>query len=477
MGSPSATRWGWRIEVRNSTAAASTLPFPSLPRTSHHAPSTRCADLKPENILIGKPAEDGTYQIKVADFGLSTLMKADEMLSTACGSPHYVAPEILTFDGGAAYDGLLSDVWSLGVLLHVMLCYKLPFEAESTQLLYKKIRQGLLPEALPQSLTPAATSLLHGMLTVEPSKRMTLVQVAQHEWPQLPASQAPLLMSQTVDAAVDTYTQRDGSETCTHHPAAPHPIPFSTPSQPLTLTPPSPSTVLSASNLFALGSEPSSSDVLGGGSRRTGNGPLRRAFTFDHLPSPDDECADLLLFEPPPSSRIGDGPQTTRSGSRSRGSSSLRTSPLHSPLHSPLRSPREPMALLSLSPQRLASASTRHSRATGGVRRLPSPRDGDYSSLNASGQESCEEHSDREHGGGNSSVEEGHSSIHSDVEANDNGVWSITTRRQQRPAVDRVAEEQIGSGGGSWGGGEGGSGGVAAEKAAAVANRVEVEAA
>ena len=404
-------------------------------------------------------------------------MKADEMLSTACGSPHYVAPEILTFDGGAAYDGLLSDVWSLGVLLHVMLCYKLPFEAESTQLLYKKIRQGLLPEALPQSLTPAATSLLHGMLTVEPSKRMTLVQVAQHEWPQLPASQAPLLMSQTVDAAVDTYTQRDGSETCTPRPAPPHPIPFSTPSQPLTLTPPSPSTVLSASNLFALGSEPSSSDVLGGGSRRTGNGPLRRAFTFDHLPSPDDECADLLLFEPPPSSRIGDGPQTTRSGSRSRGSSSLRTSPLHSPLHSPLRSPREPMALLSLSPQRLASASTRHSRATGGVRRLPSPRDGDYSSLNASGQESCEEHSDREHGGGNSSVEEGHSSIHSDVEANDNGVWSITTRRQQRPAVDRVAEEQIGSGGGSWGGGEGGSGGVAAEKAAAVANRVEVEAA
>ena len=74
-------------------------------------------------------------------------------------------------------------------------------------------------------------------------------------------------------------------------------------------------------------------------------------------------------------------------------------------------------------------------------------------------------------------MEEGHSSIHSDVEANDNGVWSITTRRQQRPAVDRVAEEQIGSGGGSWGGGEGGSGGVAAEKAAAVANRVEVEAA
>ena len=59
-------------------------------------------DLKPENILIGKRAADGTYLIKVADFGLSTLMRADQLLSTACGSPHYVAPEILTFDGGVS---------------------------------------------------------------------------------------------------------------------------------------------------------------------------------------------------------------------------------------------------------------------------------------------------------------------------------------------------------------------------------------
>ena len=69
------------------------------------------------------------------------------------------------------------DVWSLGVILHVMLCYRLPFEAESTQLLYKKIRQGL--PSLPPSLAPAAASLLHGMLAVEPSKRMTLVQAGR----------------------------------------------------------------------------------------------------------------------------------------------------------------------------------------------------------------------------------------------------------------------------------------------------------
>ena len=72
----------------------------------------------------------------------------------------------------AAYDGLVSDVWSLGVLLHVMLLYKLPFEAESTQLLYKKIRQGL--PSLPRHIMPAASALLHGMLEVVPEKRLAL---------------------------------------------------------------------------------------------------------------------------------------------------------------------------------------------------------------------------------------------------------------------------------------------------------------
>jgi len=155
-------------------------------------------DLKPENILIQR-VKDAPVVIKVADFGLSTLTQANEMLSTACGSPHYVAPEILNFEGPSLYNGRESDVWSLGVILHVMLCYRLPFEAESTQLLYKKIRQGV--PSLPSHILPAASSLLHGMLEVVPEKRLALAHVATHEWLQLEC-EIPRL-SAAVDAVVD----------------------------------------------------------------------------------------------------------------------------------------------------------------------------------------------------------------------------------------------------------------------------------
>lgn len=168
-------------------------------------------DLKPENVLIvrrlGDPPE--RYQIKVADFGLSTLMQAGELLSTSCGSPHYVAPEILDFDGTARYNGRESDVWSLGVILHVLLCYKLPFEAESTALLYKKIRLGL--ETLPARLSVAATELVHAMLEVQPDLRISLDQVMLSRWLSLEVE--PPSFSLMVHAVVDYEQAPPASDT------------------------------------------------------------------------------------------------------------------------------------------------------------------------------------------------------------------------------------------------------------------------
>lgn len=78
-------------------------------------------DLKPENVLL-----DSNGDIKVIDFGLGTILSyADEVLTVACGSPHYAAPEMLL---GGGYLGQRADMWSLGVCLYAMVCGCLPFD-------------------------------------------------------------------------------------------------------------------------------------------------------------------------------------------------------------------------------------------------------------------------------------------------------------------------------------------------------------
>jgi 5'-AMP-activated protein kinase catalytic alpha subunit len=88
-------------------------------------------DLKPENMLI-----DFDKGIKLVDFGLSNTYKSDELLKTACGSPCYAAPEMIS---GEKYRGTTVDVWSSGVVLFALLCGYLPFEDPETAELYKKI--------------------------------------------------------------------------------------------------------------------------------------------------------------------------------------------------------------------------------------------------------------------------------------------------------------------------------------------------
>lgn len=77
-------------------------------------------DLKPENLLV-----DYDKSLKIVDFGLSNLYEKGGMLKTACGSPCYAAPEMIA---GNRYNGLMSDLWSCGVVLYAMLCGFLPFE-------------------------------------------------------------------------------------------------------------------------------------------------------------------------------------------------------------------------------------------------------------------------------------------------------------------------------------------------------------
>jgi 5'-AMP-activated protein kinase catalytic alpha subunit len=129
-------------------------------------------DLKPENLLL-----DANLKIKIADFGLSNLMRDGDFLRTSCGSPNYAAPEVIS---GHLYAGPEVDVWSCGVILYALLCGSLPFDDESIPNLFKKIKSGMY--ALPTHLSQPAKNLIPRMLEVDPVKRITIPEIRLHPW-------------------------------------------------------------------------------------------------------------------------------------------------------------------------------------------------------------------------------------------------------------------------------------------------------
>ncbi|KAK7466416.1 serine/threonine-protein kinase gin4 [Stygiomarasmius scandens] len=126
-------------------------------------------DLKPENILL-----DSDFNIKIADFGLAAF-QSDQLLHSACGSPHYTAPEVLIGDG---YDGIVADVWSCGIILYALLVGRLPFEADELEDLLAKICDGHVD--MPSHLDPLARDLITRMLQTDSELRITLVEVQNH---------------------------------------------------------------------------------------------------------------------------------------------------------------------------------------------------------------------------------------------------------------------------------------------------------
>ncbi|KAK4764340.1 hypothetical protein SAY87_013778 [Trapa incisa] len=132
-------------------------------------------DLKPENLLL-----DIRGNLKVSDFGLSASKKPGDMLSTACGSPCYVAPELLWNRG---YDGSAADVWSCGVILFELLAGTLPFEDRNIMNLYKKILSGQYK--CPAWFTESQKRLLTRILEPNPEKRITIPEIVDDPWFQI----------------------------------------------------------------------------------------------------------------------------------------------------------------------------------------------------------------------------------------------------------------------------------------------------
>jgi serine/threonine protein kinase len=125
-----------------------------------HSKGVYHRDLKPENLLL-----DSRGNLKVSDFGLSTLSQnGGGLLHTTCGTPNYIAPEVLSNEG---YDGSAADLWSCGVILYVLMAGYLPFEESDLTTLYDKIIAARF--SCPDWFSPRAKSLIQRILDPNPN--------------------------------------------------------------------------------------------------------------------------------------------------------------------------------------------------------------------------------------------------------------------------------------------------------------------
>ncbi|KAK8695513.1 hypothetical protein V6N13_000668 [Hibiscus sabdariffa] len=132
-------------------------------------------DLKPENLLL-----DAYGNLKVSDFGLSAVsqqVRDDGLFHTTCGTPNYVAPEVLNDRG---YDGATADLWSCGVILFVLLAGYLPFDDLNLMNLYKKI--SVAEFTSPPWLSFSAMKLITRILDPNPMTRITIPEILKDEW-------------------------------------------------------------------------------------------------------------------------------------------------------------------------------------------------------------------------------------------------------------------------------------------------------
>mmetsp|Transcript_7571 Transcript_7571/g.11555 ORF Transcript_7571/g.11555 Transcript_7571/m.11555 type:complete len:345 (-) Transcript_7571:189-1223(-) len=135
-------------------------------------------DLKPENLLLLSEDDDST--VKIADFGFAKKVRAPQSLTTQCGTPGYVAPEILE---GVAYD-TMADMWSVGGILYILLGGYPPFIENNQRDLFRKIRRGEYEfhEEYWGTVSVEAKELISSLLTVDPSSRLNAGQALQNSW-------------------------------------------------------------------------------------------------------------------------------------------------------------------------------------------------------------------------------------------------------------------------------------------------------
>lgn len=119
-------------------------------------------------------------EVKLGDFGLASKLDFDgEKKRTICGTPNYIAPEVLEGKSGHSYE---VDIWSLGVIIYTLIIGKPPFETSDVKTTYKRIRMNAysFPDHVP--ISEPAKDLISKILIGDPSSRPTLDDILNHEF-------------------------------------------------------------------------------------------------------------------------------------------------------------------------------------------------------------------------------------------------------------------------------------------------------
>ena len=132
-------------------------------------------DLKLGNLFLSAKME-----LKIGDFGLATKLEFDgERKRTICGTPNYIAPEILEAKQGHSYE---VDIWSLGVILYTMLIGKPPFETSDVKTTYRRIRMNAYTFPDHVHISDSAKDMITKILTNDPAKRPSLDELLMHDF-------------------------------------------------------------------------------------------------------------------------------------------------------------------------------------------------------------------------------------------------------------------------------------------------------
>uniref|UniRef100_A0AAQ4RMW9 Calcium/calmodulin-dependent protein kinase 1Da n=1 Tax=Gasterosteus aculeatus aculeatus TaxID=481459 RepID=A0AAQ4RMW9_GASAC len=135
-------------------------------------------DLKPENLLYFNPQDES--KIMISDFGLSKMEGSGDVMSTACGTPGYVAPEVLA---QKPYSKAV-DCWSIGVIAYILLCGYPPFYDENDSKLFEQILKADYEFDTPywDDISDSAKDFIGSLMEKDPAKRFTCDQALRHPW-------------------------------------------------------------------------------------------------------------------------------------------------------------------------------------------------------------------------------------------------------------------------------------------------------